>query len=228
MKPGRDGRDWPGINARPAGRCRDGPADRPRRGRAGLVRRYVGAPYDLLAAFLSVREDRLRAILARWRKAGYADTGRLGPGPGWCWLTRLGRRRLDEGPSPKERRPAAARDRLHALLASATTMQQGDISYTLTFEPAATGTRMRWSGQVRPKGAFRLLGPVITWMGTRQEHRIWTSLKKHLEAAPAARPETDGNRWQQQLRRDHGIPGAEPGMPAGRPGPRVAGGGGRY
>jgi hypothetical protein len=43
---------------------------------------------------------------------------------------------------------------------------------------------MRWSGQVRPKGAFRLLGPVITWMGVRQEQRIWMSLKKHLEAAP--------------------------------------------
>jgi hypothetical protein len=37
-----------------------------------------------------VREDRLRAIVARWRRAGYAATGRLGPGPGWCWLTRPG------------------------------------------------------------------------------------------------------------------------------------------
>ena len=73
-----------------------------------------------------------------------------------------------------------------ALLASATTMQQADISYTLRFEPSAAGTRMRWSGQVRPKGAFRLLGPVITWMGVRQEQRIWTSLKEHLEAAPPA------------------------------------------
>jgi Polyketide cyclase / dehydrase and lipid transport len=73
-----------------------------------------------------------------------------------------------------------------ALLASTTTMQQADISYTLTFEPAAAGTRMRWSGQVRPKRAFRLLGPVITWMGIRQEQRIWTSLKEHLEAAPPA------------------------------------------
>jgi hypothetical protein len=73
------------------------------------------------------------------------------------------------------------------LLASTTTMQQADISYTLTFEPAAAGTRMRWSGQVRPKGAFKLLGPVITWMGVRQEQRIWMSLKKHLEAAPQPR-----------------------------------------
>ena len=72
-------------------------------------------------------------------------------------------------------------------LASITTMAQADISYTLTFEPAGTGTRMRWSGQVHPKGAFRLLGPLITWMGRRQERRIWTSLKRRLENA-AARP----------------------------------------
>ena len=72
------------------------------------------------------------------------------------------------------------------LLESTTTMRQADIRYTLRFEPAAAGTRMRWSGQVRPKGAFRLLGPVITWMGIRQEQRIWTSLKEHLEAAPPA------------------------------------------
>ena len=43
---------------------------------------------------------------------------------------------------------------------------------------------MRWLGQVRPKGVFRLLCPVITWMGIRQEQRIWTNLKEHLEAPP--------------------------------------------
>jgi hypothetical protein len=67
--------------------------------------------------------------------------------------------------------------------ASTTTMAQADFSYLLTFEPAATGTRMRWAGQVQPKGAFRLLGPVISWLGTRQERRIWASLKQHLEGA---------------------------------------------
>src|SRR5580693_9078294 len=49
-----------------------------------------GAPYDLLAAFLGVRDDRARGILSRWRRAGYAQTGRLWPGPAWCWLTRSG------------------------------------------------------------------------------------------------------------------------------------------
>jgi hypothetical protein len=42
---------------------------------------------------------------------------------------------------------------------------------------------MRWAGEVRPKGAFRLLGPLITWLGSRQEQRIWVSLKQHLEQA---------------------------------------------
>ena len=44
-------------------------------------------------------------------------------------------------------------DRPHCL-ASATTMQQADIRYTLTFEPVGSGTRMRWSGQVRPKARY--------------------------------------------------------------------------
>jgi hypothetical protein len=75
----------------------------PRRADAGSVRPgdrdiaglllcgdMYGAPYDLLAAFLAVRPDRARGIVARWRHAGYAATGRLGPGPAWCWLTRTG------------------------------------------------------------------------------------------------------------------------------------------
>jgi len=72
------------------------------------------------------------------------------------------------------------------LLASATTMKQADIAYTLRFEPVGAGTRMRWSGQVRPKGAFRLLGPLFVWLGRRQEQRIWQSMKKHLEGAPVS------------------------------------------
>lgn len=39
---------------------------------AGLVLcgDMYGAPYDLLAAFLRVRPDRLRGIVTRWRTAG--------------------------------------------------------------------------------------------------------------------------------------------------------------
>ena len=70
------------------------------------------------------------------------------------------------------------------LYATMTSMAQADISYTLRFEPDAAGTRMLWSGHVRPKGAFRLLGPVISRLGVRQENRTWMSLKKHLEGPP--------------------------------------------
>ena len=72
------------------------------------------------------------------------------------------------------------------LLASSTTMKQADIDYTLTFEPVGRRTCMRWSGQVRPKGVFRLLGPLVTWMGGRQEQRTWASLKDYLERMPEA------------------------------------------
>ena len=70
------------------------------------------------------------------------------------------------------------------LFATTTTMAQADISYALRFEPVAAGTRMRWSGQMQPKGGFRLLGPLITWIGRRQKRRICASLKTYLETAP--------------------------------------------
>jgi hypothetical protein len=66
-----------------------------------------GAPYDMLAASLCVRQDRARGIVARWRHAGYVATGRLGAGPVWCWLTRAG---LGVTGQPyTQTRPAAAR-----------------------------------------------------------------------------------------------------------------------
>jgi hypothetical protein len=55
-----------------------------------LAGEHYGVPLDLLAAALRVSPDRLPTITVRWRRAGYAETGRLGPGPAWCWLTRDG------------------------------------------------------------------------------------------------------------------------------------------
>lgn len=66
-------------------------------------------------------------------------------------------------------------------LASSTRMSSMDIQYTLTFEPVPEGTRMRWSGDVEPRGILKLMSPVVTWMGRRQEGRIWTGLKHFLE-----------------------------------------------
>lgn len=55
-----------------------------------LCAEQYAAPYDLLAVAMGVQPTRLRGIVARWRNAGYAQTGTLGPGPAWCWLTAAG------------------------------------------------------------------------------------------------------------------------------------------
>src|SRR5690349_14406144 len=80
-----------------------GTASRRRRVDAGVVQlsqrdidglllcgEHFGAPFDLLATALGVEPERLSTLTTRWRRAGFAATGRLGPGPKWCWLTRDG------------------------------------------------------------------------------------------------------------------------------------------
>ena len=73
-------------------------------------------------------------------------------------------------------------DRPH-LIASATRMSSADFTGTLTFTPTPAGTRLRWSWDARPKGAARLLAPLFTSIGARQERRMWTTLRDHLESA---------------------------------------------
>lgn len=73
-------------------------------------------------------------------------------------------------------------------LASKTTMSSMDIAYTLTFEPVREGTRMRWSGEIQPHGMVKLMGPLVAWLGRRQELRIWTGLKGLLEGKEASAP----------------------------------------
>lgn len=50
------------------------------------------------------------------------------------------------------------------------------------------GTRMRWAWDLEPHGGLKLMGPLITLMGRRQERTIWTRTKRVLEA-----PETSVN-----------------------------------
>ena len=75
-----------------------------------------------------------------------------------------------------------ALDRPHRL-ASTSRMATADITGALTFTTSTEGTRLRWSWQARPKGAMRLLAPMFRAIGARQERRIWTGLRDHLEAA---------------------------------------------
>jgi hypothetical protein len=49
-----------------------------------------GVQLDQLAAVLGVSAERARAVAARWRNLGLAESARLGPGPPWVWVTRPG------------------------------------------------------------------------------------------------------------------------------------------
>ena len=55
-----------------------------------LCAEHYGAPYDLLRLALRTSEPGAKSLVYRWRRAGYVATGRLGPGPWWCWLTKEG------------------------------------------------------------------------------------------------------------------------------------------
>ena len=75
-------------------RRRTDPADLPRHYRPG-----AGGP-DVRSALRPPRgragshRGQDRGILARWRQAGLADSGRFSEGPAWCWATQQGLRQL--------------------------------------------------------------------------------------------------------------------------------------
>src|SRR5690242_901405 len=99
-----------------------------------LCAEHYAAPYDLLAAALGAQPARLRAITARWRQAGYAATGRLGPGPPWCWLTPGGM--TAAGFRYPAARPSLARLALIRAVLAAT--QDDDLSQ-LDLKPVVSG-----------------------------------------------------------------------------------------
>lgn len=71
-------------------------------------------------------------------------------------------------------------------LTSSTHLATMDIRGTLTFDPVADGTRMRWSWELEPRGMLKLMMPVVALIGRRQERTIWTDLKRYLEARAVA------------------------------------------
>ena len=52
----------------------------------------------------------------------------------------------------------------------------------LTFEALGDSTRMRWVWDVRPTGARKIFTALIALVGRRQEQRVWSQLKRRLEA----------------------------------------------
>jgi len=49
-----------------------------------------GLQLDQLGALLGVSVEHARTVASRWRKLGFAESARLGPGPPWIWVTRSG------------------------------------------------------------------------------------------------------------------------------------------
>ena len=52
---------------------------------------------------------------------------------------------------------------------------------TLTFDPVDGGTRLRWSWDMRLRGAMRLATPVLRLVGPGWERRNWVGLKEFME-----------------------------------------------
>jgi uncharacterized protein YndB with AHSA1/START domain len=73
-------------------------------------------------------------------------------------------------------------------LVSTTHLSSMNIRGSLEFDRVPQGTRLRWEWELEPRGVLRLTGPLIGYMGRRQEHAIWTNLKRLLEADSATTP----------------------------------------
>lgn len=59
-----------------------------------------------------------------------------------------------------------------------------NVDGTLAFARADGGTRMRWSWDMRLRGAMWALSPLIRALGPRWEYRNWAGLKQFLEQNP--------------------------------------------
>lgn len=67
-------------------------------------------------------------------------------------------------------------------LGSTTHLSSMQIYSDLAFEPDGSGTRMRWSSTLEPRGLLKLLTPLLAAAGRRQVSIVWANLKRTLEA----------------------------------------------
>jgi hypothetical protein len=72
-------------------------------------------------------------------------------------------------------------------LASLTRSSMMETKGALTFESVHEGTRMRWSWEVRPRGAMKLMAPFVGVIGRRRGRAIWGCLKRLLESGGEGR-----------------------------------------
>lgn len=66
-------------------------------------------------------------------------------------------------------------------LASRSVVSGSVVEGEVRCQPVSGGTRFSWDWDVIVSGPARFAGPLIGWIGRRQERSTWTGLKRHLE-----------------------------------------------
>jgi len=76
-------------------------------------------------------------------------------------------------------------DRPHRL-ASRSVMTGSVVAGEVCCHPGPRGIRFTWEWDVRVSGPARFAGPLIGWIGRREERSIRTGLQRHLEGKAGA------------------------------------------
>jgi hypothetical protein len=76
-------------------------------------------------------------------------------------------------------------------ISSRSAMGRSTVSGRVRFDPVGSGTRLSWDWDVQVGTGARVLGPLVSVIGRRQERAIWGGLKHFLEDG-AARPSREG------------------------------------
>lgn len=135
-----------------------------------LIRRPIQQVFDFVAD-----ERNEPAYNPQMRSVEKTTAGPIGVGTKWGVVMASGKRSIPfELEITEYTRPSRLR--------SITRMTSAAIDGGLTFAPDPSGTLMSWSWDLRPKGMLKLAAPFFALVGRRQEQRIWSSLKAHLEA----------------------------------------------
>ena len=135
----------------------------------------IGRPVEEVFDFVADQRNE-PTYNPRMRSVEKTTPGPIGAGTLWQVETTSGRRTMSFELEVTE----YARPR---RLGSRTRMATAEITGALTFTPETNGTRMSWHWEFKPKGLMKLATPLFAAVGRRQERRIWSSLKTHLEAA---------------------------------------------
>jgi hypothetical protein len=69
-------------------------------------------------------------------------------------------------------------------LRSRTTSSVMQTTGSLTCTSVDEDTLLAWDWQVNPRGWYRVMSPLVGLFGHRMERKIWTGLKRKLEAEP--------------------------------------------